>query len=574
LLQGEVDACRNAFFATSVIGSAFLLTNLAAAIALLNHATFSHEGVSDNSYTSAIATILATLDGGWLCMLASDEVAVREVKRSAALVSLCTLYGPMLFLQAVVVFMADVPMDKLDRREPGLVDAASGIDGYEEFFGGEYQRMMACEGTSYAAFAFTVLVGVWKLLLVVVTNNARLNQEPSPYVLQAIPFTEQWKANRADPDGYDAARRRTPFGHQRGGGVQPTHHMGYAIDEGGNYVLDMDGGYTLGPGVTYAYDADGNYALDEYGNSMLQDADGVMITEGYGHDGYGGYTGATPDPWGNHSYDHSYYGQQDNVTNTSRSTDMSFAHEAGGGGGYDGGGYDGGGHDGGVAPASMLWATCAQRCIFTAPDGMVGVFVTLPPAPDQPPYLFLQVHEQLPIKKSRFGKGEKQVSFAFLSVDVSSYGLDIPYVESNLAPDTATAWRRLQEAQAQLADPTLAAEAYGGGYGDGGYGDGGYGDGGYGEGGGYGEAGYGESGAVAEPSSGSAYGGNVSGSGAGSYGYGGSSNSPDQPVSSAANAYGTPGASDRALARARGGASAQPPACAPSAEPASGVQAL
>ena len=41
--------------------------------------------------------------------------------------------------------------------------------------------------------------------------------------------------------------------------------------------------------------ADGNYALDEYGNAMLEDADGVLITAGYGNDGYGGYT-AGPSP--------------------------------------------------------------------------------------------------------------------------------------------------------------------------------------------------------------------------------------------------------------------------------------
>merc|ERR1719230_62479 len=175
--------------------------------------------------------------------------------------------------------------------------------------------------------------------------------------------------------------------------------------------------------------------MDEYGNCVLEDADGVVIAEGYGVDGYGGFT---PD-----------YG---NITNTSRSTDFTgppvdeqgyggdgyggegYAADGYGGDGYGGDGYggDGYGGDGGAAAAQMLWVTCQSKCLFTAPDGVVGLLVALPPSAESPPYVFVQVHEQQQVKKSALSRARKEVRCMYMSLDIAAYGIGGDYVESHV----------------------------------------------------------------------------------------------------------------------------------------------
>lgn len=435
----NASTCQGAFYALCVMAGALLVANLGVSLSFLNHYEFSHEGLAERSYLSSTVLLLACFDVAWLNLLAEEAIATREVRRAAAFVSLAVLFLPALLLQASVVFMANVPMALLDERAIALSEMSSGMAGWNDFIMWHADDLMSASATQNSAFAFTVIIGVWKLLLLVILHTTSKN-EPSPFKHTPVVCGAQWRTNRQPPDDFEEERRRTrransgrrinPRVEQR-----PTHHMGYALDVDGNYILDEEGGYTLGPGVRYVYDADGNYATDEYGNCVLEDADGVVIAEGYGEDGFGGFTTDG-------------YGHGDNVTNTSRSTDTAgFAAGDAGGDGYGGG-------DAGVMPSALLWITCIERSVFTAPDGQVGIFVSLPPAADSPPYLFVQVHEQRAVKRSAFGKKEKQVKVSFVSVDVAEYGLGREYVEKHVSGEPQIAWSRVAGAAMQL-EPDL-----------------------------------------------------------------------------------------------------------------------
>ena len=162
---------------------------------------------------------------------------------------------------------------------------------------------MPAAATMWSAFAATVLVGIWKLLLLVILHTTREReweeQQMSPRLFTHTPFVlgEQWFKNRKPPEGYGRRGRR------------PTHHMGYAIDVHGNYMYDETGNYMLGPGVQYALDQDGvSYLQDAEGNYMLQDEAGTLIEDGYGDNGYGGFG---PDA---NAYDYVRSASDDNVT--------------------------------------------------------------------------------------------------------------------------------------------------------------------------------------------------------------------------------------------------------------------
>ena len=433
--DGAAGACQLAYYAVLIIVFSLIFANLCTAASFLNHWEYSHETISDHSYISAVVFLLCGFDVGWLNLLSTDAIAVREVKRTASMVSIGALFAPSLILQAAVIFMAGVPFSYLDDAadDPRVIEAALLLEGSGDFFEHHFDGLMAGSTTQNAAMAFTVLIGVWKLLLLVVLHTARqqdIKVNPVPYKHTPFVLGDQWMENRKAPDGFDDARIRARRALEARGNGLPTHHMGYAIDATGNYIYDADGQYTLGPGCQYVFDADGNYALDEFGNAMIEDEQGVLIGEGYGNDGYGGYVGGA---------------QGDNETIASNSTNTLQPGSVGL-------------EMGGIGPASMLWATCQQSALFTRPDGVLGVFVRLPPGPGQLPFLFLQAHEQQPLKKSFMKKSAPQTRFSFLSVDVSAYGLDQQYVESHISNDPRTAWRQLQEAEFGLAP---AADPYG-----------------------------------------------------------------------------------------------------------------
>jgi len=295
------------------------------------------------------------------------------------------------------------------------------------------------------------------------------------------PFTEQWRANRQAPEGFD------PRGPQQ---LQPApygvtvtgayHVMGYAIDEDGNYMFDEDGNYMMADGVSYMFDEDGNYMLDEDGNYML---DGIVSEA----------PAADADP-----YQESGEVFGDNVTNTSRSTDTFAAESSADVNAYGAGGEanaygdpnafaEGSAYGGSaygeasaevaainygeapapaVAPAEMLEVKCAQRALFTTPDGFEGVFISLQISFEQPtPFLFVQAHQVRPLKQKKWGRsGPPQVSLSYLSVDVGA--LDREYVEQNVYEEPEAAWRALQEANI---DGGLAVDGYDGYSADAGY---------------------------------------------------------------------------------------------------------
>ena len=292
--EDEARACNGAFWALSFIIIAYLIANLCCSISFLNHFTFSHENIAEKSYRSGLCVVLSLLDGAWLNLIAEETVAVREVKRAASFVAIGTNFVPALLLQGVMLFMANVPFGLLDTREDDsdweeIVETASGEVGYYSFLASDYLRMMSAGSVANLAMACTVLVGVWKLLLLVILHTTRLKAEESPFVHTPFVGGAQWLANRSLPEGFDDESRRARLAAKlKGNGPgKPTHHMGYAIDANGQYIFDRDGQYTLGPGVQYVFDQDGNYSTDEWGNAMLEDADGVLITEGYGRDGDG-----------------------------------------------------------------------------------------------------------------------------------------------------------------------------------------------------------------------------------------------------------------------------------------------
>ena len=108
--EDEVGACESAFHASWVVLGAFLIASMCTSVSFLNHFSFSHRGIAENAYASAVVLLLSAFDVSWLALLASDAVAVREVKRASSIVSLGVLFFPMLVLQGAVIFIASVPV--------------------------------------------------------------------------------------------------------------------------------------------------------------------------------------------------------------------------------------------------------------------------------------------------------------------------------------------------------------------------------------------------------------------------------------------------------------------------------
>jgi len=449
--EENIVACSGGFWGTVLVIIAYLIASLSCSVSFLNHFIFSHRGISEQSYSSAVVLLLSCFDASWLALLATDAVAVREVKRAASFVSLGFLFV-MLVLQGSIIFLANVPFVLLDEPDYDVMpDLGSGSPLHAVYFN-DFEKLISGSSLQNMAFGFTVIVGVAKLLLMVVLQNARKTAGTvSPFVHTPWVLGEQWRQNRSlDAKAAEADAQRRRARDRRSGALKPTHHMGYLLDEaGGNYVFDESGNPVLGNGVRCALDDSGNFMYDDNGGYVLADEFGMIIGEGYGEngDGYGGWVSTGPDK-GAHGED---------VTNTSRSTDT-FNN------------YNGGveGIESGAAPAEVLWATCLKRAVYMTPDGVQGVFVSLPNDGFSAEYLFVQAHEIQPMKAKGFGRSgdAAKLRFSFLSVDIGA--LDRNYVEAHVSNDPEAAWQKLQQSQYPQGQQELAVDSYDGdAYGDG-----------------------------------------------------------------------------------------------------------
>jgi len=457
----SVDALRTAFWCLLVVLLVYVCSHAFVGLAVLNHFVFTDATFADNSWRGTAVLLLGSLDASWINCLSQSEEHVREIRRVANLLSLVWLYAPAMLLQGAIVFMADVDWSYLDNSENGRL-----IDG---------------QATSNAALAFTVLIGVGKMLVYTYLQTAqreamrdaqnRGEAYERAFKLWHPPWSKQWLLNREPPPGWHDpdAPGRSPYGYTVTGA---RHCMGYALTDEGDWMLDEDGNCMLADGVSYAVDAYGDYVLDENGDYVLE--------------------GLVENPEGDQDASDYWYGAGEDVTNTSRSTDTFTASDSR----YGGSNYGADGGGGGVSPAEMLQITCARRSLFENPEqpGTQGFFLALPTSAAQPtPFLFVPVHEAQPKRKS-FGSGSKGtalMSVTFLSLDAANLARD--YIERNVAKDPEAAWQQLQAHQDDglAVDGDADANAYGGG-GHGGYG--GYGGGGHG---GYGGGGY-ESGGYAD----------------------------------------------------------------------------
>jgi hypothetical protein len=458
--EEHVSACESSFYAASFVIVLSLLASCATSVSFLNHFVFSHAAISERSYWSSIVLGVSCIDASWLAALSEDTICVREVKRTASIVSIATLFFPMLVIQGALAFMAGVPFFMLDGYDE---DTASDLYDISSERGSGYDRVVwqhiiAGNTVQNAALTMTVIVGVWKLLLLVMLHTTRQADAAAGMLITPFKHTPwvlgtQWYENRKPPLGYsdpqEIARQKMLAQTGRG---RPTHHMGYAIDEHGNYIYDEEGNYAIAEGVNYTYDEWGNPAMDENGSYVLQDALGVTIVDGYGFDGFGGYVEIDAAASGG-----------DSITNTSRSTDT-----------YAGGAsvadpneswpsQQGGAQQGEGAAQQLVWATCPKSAL-TDWEGTPGVFVDLQDPTN--PYMFLQVHQEEELKKSMFSRGtqNEQLRIAYMITDVGS--LEAAYVEANIAADAVAARRAVDVAMGGGA-PEDAGYYDAGGYDDG-----------------------------------------------------------------------------------------------------------
>lgn len=446
LTEDHVGWLRFACYAQLATLLFYMVSSLFTACSFLNHWVFASSDISERSYRSTFALMLATMDPCWLNLLSEDAIHVTEVSRVGLFVAAIALYAPSLCIQVIITFMVN-----LDWEEYQLHVGESMVGGSILF------ALVDPDLVQNLAIAATVLIGVAKLLRLVFIHQTltreRLERErvqreeerhhralnpharhppPSaaddklePVFKHAMPWSDQWEKNRLPPTDWVDPRQAAAAAQQQQAqyGVTVTgaaHVMGYAVNpEDGSYVLDADGNYMMADGVTYMVDANGEYVFDEEGEYVLDGIVSHAPAEG----------------------DANAYAAD--VTDTSRSTNDTYGAEQGD---YNPYGYEGGPA---ASPAAMLEARCAQKAIFRTPDGYDGVFIVMPEAgeynPSNVPYLFIQAHEIKPTKKKGWGGGGAagaQVSFTFMSIDAG--GLDREYVEQNVYDYPDLAWQTLQ----------------------------------------------------------------------------------------------------------------------------------
>ena len=224
----HVPLLRSCYTLLILLGCGYFLANWFTAYSFLNHFAFSHERISDRSYTTATVITLCTFDGSWLTMLAQDAVAEREVKRVSMVVSLLFLL-PVLLLQLIVFLFAGIDFDKL--KGTHAVDAGPISDW---------------------ALSLTIVMAVWRLLLVVILYATREAQEASPFHHTLCVGGSQWQQNRQPPEGWEdpsapVNRHRTPQAGGRepaDGGMEGEYYEGDGYDVEGQEGYGGEGGYS------------------------------------------------------------------------------------------------------------------------------------------------------------------------------------------------------------------------------------------------------------------------------------------------------------------------------------------
>jgi len=449
LSEDHVGWVRFACYAQTAILLFYMCSSLFTALSFLNHWVYASSDISERSYRSTFALMLATMDPCWLNLLSEDAIHVTEVSRVGLFVSAIALYAPSLCIQVIIVFMVN-----LDWEDYKLHVGEAPVEGSLSI------GLVDPDLVQNLAIAATVLIGVAKLLRLVYIHQTlareRLERERvqreeerhhralnpharhppasassaklEPVFKHAMPWSDQWEKNRLPPTDWVDPRQAAAAAQQQQAlyGVTVTgaaHVMGYAVNpEDGSYMLDADGNYMMADGVTYMVDANGEYVVDEEGEYVLDGIVSHAPTEG----------------------DANAYAAD--VTDTSRSTNDTYGAEQGD---YNAYGFEGGGGPA-ASPAAMLEAKCPQKAIFRTPDGYDGVFIVMPEAgeynPSGVPYLFIQSHEVKSIKKKGWGgpagAAGAQVSFTFMSIDAG--GLDRDYVEQNVYEFPDVAWQTLQ----------------------------------------------------------------------------------------------------------------------------------
>jgi len=180
---------------------------------------------------------------------------VRNVKKAAMIIALSVQLAPALLIQIIVIFVLKIETDIVDSN--GLLPASA---------------------LTSAAFAFTVIATVWKILFLVILHVTREHQVPSPYHHTLLFCGAQWRTNRA-PMGYDpsaAARPQPPLpgygGYEAEGGAELG---GVEFSEGCQSVYDPEhGGKDMTTTTSVA--SSGDLTQDQYG---AQDQYGGQLVE-------------------------------------------------------------------------------------------------------------------------------------------------------------------------------------------------------------------------------------------------------------------------------------------------------
>lgn len=248
LVEEERATLFNATCAASAFLAIYVLANVGASVSFLNHYRFSHSNLTDYSFSSAFVCVAAAIDGQMLSMLSQDDVATREVKRAALMVSLATLLAPTLILQVAMQFVIRPDFALLEERSSLPVDSI----------------IVGCMG-------LTIVTCVAKLLLLVILHTTRDRALGTPFYHTAFIGGPQWKENRKPQEGDEVE--------DDGAGRRPRRKP-YAARNNSQ----TRGGFRGGAGAMYGDNADDEYA-DEYGNDgtgtmqSTEDAEGFELGE-------------------------------------------------------------------------------------------------------------------------------------------------------------------------------------------------------------------------------------------------------------------------------------------------------
>jgi len=196
-----------------------LITNMALSISFLNHYTFSHDQLTNNPFASGMVFACSLVDGGLLDLLSNDPQTDKDIKYMLMTASLATQLIPNFFLQIVIIMMVKVDFEPM----------------YDSGFSKE---VFDVHSVVYGSLSLTVIVCVWKLLLVVVLHVTNREREyPYPFHHTPLVFGSQWYRNRepSDPLDYEDDPKRG-----RGGNGWSGNRRARPQPTGGSWDDDDD----------------------------------------------------------------------------------------------------------------------------------------------------------------------------------------------------------------------------------------------------------------------------------------------------------------------------------------------